>query len=312
MQRISFEKTAALIVAAGRPAGPGFDPTQKLGEISILERIIATFQKSGIHEIVVITGFAAKKLEQHLAHTRTIFLRNDTWRNSDMLASAKIGFSYLKDKCEQLLFTPIHVPMFSVDTVKQLLSINHSACFPVIDGKAGHPLLLKASILEELLNYNGADGLRGALTLIEDVVPVEVTDNGILFNLQNAELSHEILSSYLRQPITPALNLSLTREKIFFNEETGLLLKLISRTHSVRLACQQMNLSYSQGWHLLNQLERQLDSQVIERHQGGKDGGWSTLTEYGTVLLDRYTLLYRQLELIANIKFKEFFSDILP
>ena len=50
---------------------------------------------------------------------------------------------------------------------------------------------------------------------------------------------------------------------------------------------------------------------MIERHQGGKDGGWSTLTEYGFIFLERYMLMHRQLELVMHEKFEELFSDVL-
>ncbi len=312
MQRVMPEHSAALIAAAGKPAEPGFfDPTQKIGELSILERVIATFQKAGIHEIVIVTGFAAKKIERHLSRSRVICLRNDSWKNSDLFASAKIGFSYLQDHCEQLLFTPVNVPLFSVDTVTQLLAAEHSACVPVFCGKEGYPLLLKRPVLKEITEYSGSEGLFGALALADGIASIEVADQGILLNLQNSKLSPETLAPYLRQPVMPLLSLALIREKIFFDEETCLLLNLISRTHSVRLACQQMNLSYSQGWRLLNRLEHHLGSPVIERHQGGKDGGWSTLTEYGFIFLERYMLMHRQLDLVMREKFEELFSDVL-
>lgn len=313
MQELEIRKTAALIAAAGRPMNPDqFNPTHQLGEISILQRIITTFQKSGIEEIVVITGYNARKLEKHLSRCGIICLRNDSWRSSDMLASAKIGFAYLQDKCEQLLFTPVDVPMFTVSTVKKLLTAKHSAAVPIVSGKTGHPLLLNSSSLTNIINYHGPDGLHGALAKMDDLAQIEVADSGILFDLQRPNISPDMLAPYVRQPVMPEIHLELHSEKVFLDKEICLLLKLVNRTHSVRTACQQMNLSYSTGWRLLNQMEQQLGFRIIERYPGGKDGGKSLLSERGIALLERYTLMQQQLNSAAQKAFSDIFSDIFP
>ena len=55
----------------------------------------------------------------------------------------------------------------------------------------------------------------------------------------------------------PALKLRLARERIFFGPGPAELLMQIRRTDSVRMACEQMGISYSKGW------------KMIKHHGGG-------------------------------------------
>ncbi|MDR0409468.1 MAG: LysR family transcriptional regulator [Spirochaetaceae bacterium] len=66
------------------------------------------------------------------------------------------------------------------------------------------------------------------------------------------------------------------------------LLEAINETGNVRKACENMGMSYSKGWKLLNNLEKWLSYPVTERRQGGRGGGEARLTEEGIVFLKKY------------------------
>ena len=67
-----------------------------------------------------------------------------------------------------------------------------------------------------------------------------------------------------------------------------MLLSLVEETHSVRTACQRMQMSYSSGWNVIRTLESQLKKTLILRNQGGAGGGSSSLTEDGRFFLQQY------------------------
>jgi molybdate transport system regulatory protein len=66
------------------------------------------------------------------------------------------------------------------------------------------------------------------------------------------------------------------------------LLEAIHETGNVRRACENMQMSYSKGWKLLNSLEVCLMYPVTERQQGGRGGGKARLTEAGIAFLKKY------------------------
>ena len=83
----------------------------------------------------------------------------------------------------------------------------------------------------------------------------------------------------------PALKLRLARKRIFFGPGPAELLMQIKRTDSVRMACEQMGISYSKGWKMINTMEEELGYKVTKRQQGGRNGGSACLTPEGEALL---------------------------
>ena len=106
-------EVGALIVAAGMSSRMGeFKPMLNIGTISIAQRIVATFNRSRVNKVVMVTGYNAVTLERHLAGNGIIFLRNENYETTQMFDSVKIGLRYLQNKCEKVLFTPVDIPLF--------------------------------------------------------------------------------------------------------------------------------------------------------------------------------------------------------
>lgn len=108
--------------------------------------------------------------------------------------------------------------------------------------------------------------------------------------MEESVLNKTLLPETEAKPVSlhPEIKLWLSLDRSFFGPGTARLLELIDRTGSVRLACQQMELSYSKGWKLLIRLEEQTGKTLVDRHQGGKNGGAAILTPEGAWLLAKY------------------------
>ena len=306
-------QTGAVIVAAGMSSRMGdFKPMLNIGSISIAQRIVATFHQAGVTKIVVVTGYNAQQLERHLNNLGLVFLRNENYANTQMFDSAKIGLAYLKDKCDRIFFTPVDIPLFTSLTVTQLMETEASLACPVCEGRTGHPLLIAASLVDTLLRDPGDGGLQGAISRCgSKMTRVEVSDPGILHDADTPADYAELLSYHNAHLMRPELSVSLAREKSFFDEKTAMLLELVDETSSVRLACQRMQISYSGGWNIIRALESQLHFPLLERTQGGANGGESRLTEKGRRLLDCYTRYVSHLRQQASELFAEYFGDEL-
>ena len=306
-------QTGAVIVAAGMSSRMGdFKPMLNIGSISIAQRIVATFHQAGVTKIVVVTGYNAQQLERHLNNLGLVFLRNENYANTQMFDSAKIGLAYLKDKCDRIFFTPVDIPLFTSLTVTQLMETEASLACPVCEGRTGHPLLIAASLVDTLLRDPGDGGLQGAISRCgSEMTRVEVSDPGVLHDADTPADYAELLSYHNAHLMRPELSVSLAREKSFFDEKTAMLLELVDETSSVRLACQRMQISYSGGWNIIRALESQLHFPLLERTQGGANGGESRLTEKGRRLLDCYIRYVSHLRQQASELFAEYFGDEL-
>ncbi len=306
-------KVGAVITAAGMSSRMGdFKPMLSIGSISVAQRIIATLQQSGITQIVVVTGYNADELERHLARSGVIFLRNENYENTEMFDSACIGLSYLRDKCDRILFTPVDIPLFRADTVEELLKKHSDVVYPVCAGSKGHPILLSAKVIDRLLAYRGEGGLAGALQALDlSESYLHIEDEGILYDADTPEDFDKLLEYHNSQLMRPVIELSLEKERRFFDQHIALLLELIDETRSVKTACQRMQISYSQGWKTLNSIEAQAGFPLILRKQGGARGGSSSLTPEGRLLLERYRQYEKAMRQASLELYEKYLADVL-
>ncbi len=308
-----YVQIGAVIVAAGMSSRMGdFKPMLNIGSISIAQRIVATLHQAGVAKIVVVTGYNALQLERHLGNLGLIFLRNENYASTQMFDSAKIGLAYLRDKCDRILFTPVDIPLFTALTVTELIDSGAELACPVCEGRTGHPLLIASPLVDGLLADSGEGGLQGAIGRCgAEMTRVPVEDPGVLHDADTPADYQALLQYHNEQLIRPELSISLTREKPFFDEKTAMLLELVDETSSVRTACQRMQISYSGGWNIIRALESQLRFPLLERSQGGANGGESRLTEKGRQLLDRYRRYSIELRQEAARLFDVYFTDEL-
>ena len=305
-------QTAALIVAAGMSSRMGqFKPMLPIGSISIAQRVVATFRQAGANRIVMVTGFNAIALERHLSGNNVIFLRNENYETTQMFDSVKIGLSYLQDKCDRVLFTPVDVPLFTAQTVSALMESGAKLACPECEGQTGHPILIDKALIGAILSDSGQQGLRGALERCgEPMQHICVKDPGTLHDADTPEDFSALLQFHNSQLVRPEIHVSLSREKPFFDSQIAMLLTLVDETRSVRAACQRMQISYSTGWNIIRTLESQLHYPLILRTQGGAKGSTSTLTDQGKVLLDRFNGYQQELRSHANELYDRYFGEL--
>ena len=304
--------TGAVVVAAGMSSRMGdFKPMLSIGSISVAQRVVATLTQAGAARVVVVTGYNAEELERHLASSGVVFLRNENYRTTHMFDSALIGLRYLRDKCRQVLFTPVDIPLFTAATVDALLTSGAELACPVCGGTRGHPILMSANVIDRVLEDSGESGLDGALSRCGvPMTLVEVDDPGILHDADTPEDYRELLRMHNSQLTRPVVQVSICREKRFLDPRVAMLLTLTDETQSVRAACQRMQLSYSSGWNAINLLEAELGYPVVARTQGGQRGGRSSLTEKGRALLRAYEAYTLRLRAMADELFVQYFPDL--
>ena len=306
-------ETAALIVAAGMSSRMGdFKPMLTIGAMSIAERVITTFQQAGVRRIVVVTGYQAELLERHLAGREGVFLRNERYAQTQMFDSACLGLRYLRDKCGRVLFTPVDIPLFTAATVRALLDSEAPLACPVCAGTPGHPTLISADFIDGILSDSGENGLQGALNRCGvPLAQIPVEDPGVLHDADTPDDYRKLLRYHNEQLVRPVVQVSLARERPFFDSRAAMLLTLVQETGSVRKACQRMQLSYSSGWNVIRTLESQLSRPLVERSQGGAGGGQSRLTPDAERLLTRYEEYLTAVRAEAEALFDDYFRGVL-
>ncbi|SBV94603.1 Regulatory protein LysR [uncultured Eubacteriales bacterium] len=280
---LTISRVGGLIAAASKKASR---PMLQLGGISVVERIVLTFQQAGVFPIVVVTGVEADEVKYRLAGRGVVFLHNEEFEDPELIDSVKIGLSFLRGKCERVVFSPVNTPMFLPSTLYTLLGTTGDIVTPSYMGRGGHPIIFSNAVIPNLLAWQGETGLRGGLASMSGLrIPVEVDDEGILLTIHQQSRLQAYYEENKASFLHPRLRLSLEREEELFNARAKLLLLLIGETHSVRTASAVMALSQSKAWDMLNKLEAALGYALITRRKGGTQGSRSDLTPEGLSFL---------------------------
>lgn len=92
-----------------------------------------------------------------------------------------------------------------------------------------------------------------------------------------------------------------------FGEGPCQLLQLVDKMGSLSKAAQKMNMSYSQAWRLINEIEQRMGFKMLRRQVGGTDGGGSELTvQARQLILDYIAMMQEAEELLQELYEKHF------
>lgn len=93
-----------------------------------------------------------------------------------------------------------------------------------------------------------------------------------------------------------------------FGQGPLLLLEEVKKCGSLSEAAKNMGMSYNKAHTLIKGIETKLNTQLLIKKIGGKNGGSSTLTENATDLILNYKNFYNECEIFIEESFKKHFS----
>lgn len=205
----------ALISAAGRSSRMGdFKPLMKLGAQTVLEREIQTLRACGVHEITIITGRRAEDIRAAAAGPGIHFIHNPAYAETKMFDSVCLGLSYYEEKrktaeketLDGIFFFPVDVPLFTPFTLEyekyRFAEGDGDVYLPEYEKIPGHPLLIRADVIEKLLQHDGTMGLKGACEQPEiRRIPLDVPDPGCAFDADTQEEFQKLRDWERKRPV---------------------------------------------------------------------------------------------------------------
>lgn len=184
-------RAGAVVLAAGRSTRLGeFKPLLRLGGRTLLERAAALLRAAGVEQIMAVAGHRAEEVAAEAARLGLGCARNPD-SEGDMLSSVRAGLEGLAAGPDTFFLLPVDVPLVRPHSLRLLLE-RHGAdradvLHPVFGGLRGHPPLVAARRVPDLLAWRGAGGLRGALEALGQAKDVPVADRNIHFDLDTPE-----------------------------------------------------------------------------------------------------------------------------
>lgn len=307
----------AVIVAAGVSGRRQiFDDLIGPGEMDFEERVVTNFRRAGVNDIVMITGYRGKELEKKLKNQGVVFIRNDDYETAEMFDSGRRGLEYMHDRCDSVFYCPVDIPFFTPDTVIEEMKNAEEADFviPGCNGKYGHPILLSSRAVEYALHYHGDGGMRGAYRSfvsegIGNLLRISVNDLGAVMAADTREDYEKLLKLHNARLLRPEISVRICGNKEFLDGNAVMFLKQIEIFESVREACEKCGISYSKGWKIVNDCEKELGCEIVERQQGGKDGGRSVLTCKAKKIIASFERLESEMNEMVLRRYKALFTE---
>lgn len=307
-----MKKTGAVLVAAGLSSRMhDFKPMLPFSNSTIALHNVGMLQKMNLDPIVVITGFRADELQAHLSSTGVRFKKNERFESTQMFDSVKLGIEEVLDECDRILIMPMDIPAIEENTFKLVLSVDADIVRTKFEGRAGHPIVISKNKAVEFLEYQGENGLKGAIHASKfPPVDIEVFDEGVNKDIDTPEDYKKLLEwNYKRgngYPIRPMVEVSLQANMKFFSDKTARLLELIDETGTRQSACERLGISYSKATKILKNAEKELGFKLIRPWSGGAEGGGSELTDECRKLLIQYKKMVDQVQLAAEKAYREY------
>lgn len=97
-------------------------------------------------------------------------------------------------------------------------------------------------------------------------------------------------------------------EKVFGDGPLDILHR-VERTGSLRQAAEEINMSYSQAWNLMKDLERRLGFDLLKRKVGGEKGGGSEITEEAREMMMKFEIFRERADQNLNSLYRKIFKE---
>lgn len=296
-------KTGALIIASSdfreenrdNEEIPVFLPMYPMDGTTVIKRLIAALRRAGLSPILVMLGYQKEVLKNHLSHNKVLYVEDEQYQEHDLTASLKLGLLEAEKLMDRAAVIPVEYPAFAKETLETLLQCPGSAV-PVCDGAEGYPRLYAFGAQRK------EDGCR-----------CPVRDPGCVLSARTNEGIRQA-ERYVKErrdanELRCRNRLILSKEEDFFDPEVYRLLCLIDETGSIQAAAGRMGMSYTKGWKMVNKLEKEMGFLFLNRCNGGKNGGSSTITGEGRTFMERYHAMEADMRRIGQRFFDTYFQD---
>lgn len=199
------KKVAGIVLAAGRSSRMGRPkallPLGSQGQ-TFLTRIVETFRKAGMEEILVVTAAGSELTSVLLSDKFPFRLVLNESPELGQLSSFQVGLQSLDlSKVSGTLMTPVDVPLVSVETVQSLIEAHSKSLAPVVrpvQKKAhGHPVIFDRALFQEILLEPSDSTVKAIVHRHrKQSVEVAVNESGPFYDIDTPEDYEFLLSQF--------------------------------------------------------------------------------------------------------------------
>lgn len=156
---------------------------------TFLERAVHLLREAGCRYVVAVVN--DDDWVERLADVSGAAVVINEADGSEQIDSLRLGIANLPEDADAVIVLPVDFPRVSRETVERLMQEFAQSSAPIVNpsynGQAGHPVLFARPVFPELLEPNLPDGARSVIDAYEDVRTVEVSDGGVLTDIDTPD-----------------------------------------------------------------------------------------------------------------------------
>ncbi|MFQ5796212.1 MAG: NTP transferase domain-containing protein [Candidatus Bipolaricaulia bacterium] len=193
-----------IILAAGE--GSRFGKSNKLlvpfrGE-PVIRHVVRAVLCSKLDPVILVTGYESERavaaLGEFAQHSKLQIIHNERWR-SGRTSSVRAAIDVLPDDAPGAVFLQADMPLMdreTIDAVVDAFLAHRKLCFPVHQGRKGHPTALPRDLLSELYQLWG-DTTGFALVNVhwDEAIKLRLKDERTQFDL-DTEVDYRTLHDW--------------------------------------------------------------------------------------------------------------------
>lgn len=138
---------------------------------------------SFVDHLIIVTGFYDKDIRKHFFDFDNIEIRTNHQFDEGMFSSILCG---IKNVDSDVLIIPGDCPLVKKDTIRSIIDGKKDIRIPQFNGKNGHPIFIKASLIKELSTMPIDFNLK-AFRNLNDYEIILVSDSNILNDIDTLD-----------------------------------------------------------------------------------------------------------------------------
>lgn len=179
----AVQPCAAIILAAGASSRMGSPkPLLKIAGQTFVDRLTETFGAC-CEPVIVVLGHHASQIHAGMTRAAEAVIAVNPAPESGMLSSLQTGMKAVPSTCKSVFFHPCDMPGVGIATLLRMLEaietgpVGTLAAVPTLNGKRGHPVLIRAAWIPAFLELIPGSSARQFLeSESASVLEVPVTD----------------------------------------------------------------------------------------------------------------------------------------
>ncbi len=220
----------AIILAAGLSSRMNaFKPMLPVDGRPAVTGLTESLRGAGISDIIIVTGHQRELLQEEISRLRVAECYNENYADG-MFTSIQAGFAKATEEFPEKrgwFLVPADCPLITIRTFKELMTAMDDAeksagsedirfYVPTYEGKKGHPLLVPAEMIPEILAHDGSGGLKAVTDRYPDqMIRVPVPDEEILLDMDTPEGYEDIRAFADRGFTREKLEVLSSRKRVF-------------------------------------------------------------------------------------------------